>query len=89
MKQTDQQIIESLETKKTRELRELREPKKTSNLARERYNFRLFRLAREKQEISQKQLERSDLIKANAAKALRSVVKNAAPQFIVTEHIYE
>ena len=89
MKQTDQQIIESLETKETRELRELREPKKTSNLARERYNFRLFRLEREKQEISQKQLERSALIKANAAKALQSVVKNAAPQSIVTEHKHE
>lgn len=44
--------------------------------ARERYNFRAHRLARDQQESAQKQFERADLAKTIAAKVLQSVIQS-------------
>ena len=68
---------------------EAQEFKATNDLARERYNFRLLRQAREQQEATQKQLERAEFIKANAAKAMQSAANNSTLQFAAIKNKHD
>ena len=68
---------------------ETQEFKATNDLARERYNFRLLRQAREQQEATQKQLERAEFIKANAAKAMQSAAINSILQFAAIKNKHD
>ncbi len=54
----------------------LHQAQQAKDKARERYNFRAHRLARDQQESAQKQFERADLAKIIAAKALQSVIQS-------------
>ena len=68
---------------------EAQEFKATNDLARERYNFRLLRQVREQQEATQKQLERAEFIKANAAKAMQSAANNSTLQFAAIKNKHD
>lgn len=59
--------------------------KKAAHRARERYNFKLYRLERDRQETIEKQNERASLIKHGAAKALQSLNKPRLKNFNTVE----